>query len=274
MLSPIWERLYHREHIPRKGKMILDRFRLDGQVAMVTGATRGLGQAIAIALAEAGADVAGLGRSEPAGTGRTVEALGCRFLGMALDLETASVAGLDAAVGRVCDGLGRIDILINNAGTIRRAPALEYSERDWDDILQINLKSAFFLAQSAARRMAARGGGKIVNVVSLLSFQGGILVPAYAAAKHALAGITRALANELAAKNINVNAVAPGYMVTDNTVALRADPVRSRAILERIPAGRWGTPEDLVGAVLLLASPASDYMHGAIVPVDGGWLSR
>lgn len=254
--------------------MILDRFKLDGRVAMVTGATRGLGRAVAVALAEAGADVAGLGRSEPAETGRAIGALGRRFLGMALDLEAAPVAALDAAVGRVCDGLGRIDILINNAGTVRRAPALDYSERDWDDILQINLKSAFFLAQSAGRRMAAQGGGKIVNVASLLSFQGGILVPAYAAAKHALAGITRALANELAGKNVNVNAVAPGYMVTDNTAALRADPARSRAILERIPAGRWGVPEDLVGAVLLLASPASDYMNGAIVPVDGGWLSR
>jgi 2-dehydro-3-deoxy-D-gluconate 5-dehydrogenase len=170
--------------------------------------------------------------------------------------------------------LDGIDILVNNAGTIRRTPAIDFSEADWDDVLHINLKAAFFLSQAVARVMMSQGGGKIVNIASMLSFQGGIIVPSYTAAKSGLAGITRALANEWAKHNINVNAIAPGYMATDNTSALRADPVRSTSILERIPAGRWGRPDDLKGAVVFLASSASDYMNGAIVPVDGGWLAR
>ena len=170
--------------------------------------------------------------------------------------------------------MGHIDVLVNNAGIIRRAPALDFSETDWDDVLQINLKAAFFLSQAVARVMIAQGGGKIINVASMLSFQGGIIVPSYTASKSGVAGVTRALANEWAKHDINVNAIAPGYMATDNTAALRADPDRSTAILDRIPAGRWGTPDDLKGAVVFLASPAADYMHGAIVPVDGGWLAR
>jgi 2-deoxy-D-gluconate 3-dehydrogenase len=184
------------------------------------------------------------------------------------------VEDLKTVVARIVNELGRIDILVNNAGTIRRTPAINFSEADWDDVLQINLKAAFFLSQAVARVMMSQGGGKIINVASMLSFQGGITVPSYTAAKSGLAGITRALANEWAKHNINVNAIAPGYMATDNTAALRADPTRSTSILDRIPAGRWGTPEDLKGIVVFLASSASDYMNGAIIPVDGGWLAR
>jgi len=191
-----------------------------------------------------------------------------------MDLREATVEDLQAVVARIVKELGHIDILVNNAGTIRRTPAIDFSETDWDDVLQINLKAAFFLAQAVARVMLSQGSGKIINIASMLSFQGGINVPSYTAAKSALAGITRALANEWAKHNINVNAIAPGYMATDNTTALRADPVRSISILERIPAGRWGTPEDLKGAVVFLASSASDYLNGTIIPVDGGWLAR
>jgi 2-deoxy-D-gluconate 3-dehydrogenase len=186
----------------------------------------------------------------------------------------ASVDDLNQVVSRVVTEMGRLDILVNNAGIIRRAPALEFSEKDWDDVLQINLKATFFLSQAAAKVMVKQGSGRIINVASMLSFQGGIIVPSYTAAKSAVAGVTRALANEWAKHNINVNAIAPGYMATDNTAPLRADPVRSQAILDRIPAGRWGTPDDLKGIVVFLASAASDYMTGAIVPVDGGWLAR
>jgi 2-deoxy-D-gluconate 3-dehydrogenase len=191
-----------------------------------------------------------------------------------VDLRAASVEDLRAVVAKIVDEMGHIDILINNAGTIRRAPAIDFSETDWDDVLQINLKAAFFLAQAVGRVMIVQGGGKIINTASMLSFQGGIIVPSYTASKSGLAGLTRALANEWAKHNINVNAIAPGYMATDNTAALRADPNRSTSILDRIPAGRWGTPDDLKGAVVFLASSASDYMHGAIIPVDGGWLTR
>jgi 2-deoxy-D-gluconate 3-dehydrogenase len=191
-----------------------------------------------------------------------------------VDLREASVDDLNEIVANIVKGLGRIDILVNNAGTIRRAPAIDFSETDWDDVLQINLKAAFFLTQAVGRVMLEQGGGKIINIASMLSFQGGITVPSYTAAKSALAGVTRALANEWAGHNINVNAIAPGYMATDNTAPLRADPKRSTSILERIPAGRWGTPDDLKGVAVFLASSASDYMHGAIVPVDGGWLTR
>jgi 2-deoxy-D-gluconate 3-dehydrogenase len=254
--------------------MILDAFRLDGKTALVTGARQGLGQGLASALAEAGADIAALDIGGVAETGGAVNACRRRFLPIACDLRKASPADLQAAVERVVSELGRLDILINNAGIIRRAPALEFSETDWDDVMHINLKAMFFLCQAAARNMAAQGSGKIINIASMLSFQGGILVPSYTASKSGVAGITRALANEWASKGINVNAIAPGYMATDNTAALRADPRRSVSILERIPAGRWGSPEDLKGAAVFLASSASDYLHGAVIPVDGGWLTR
>jgi 2-deoxy-D-gluconate 3-dehydrogenase len=253
---------------------VLDSFRLDGKVALVTGAGRGLGQAMAIGLAEGGADVAGLDVISLEETQAQIEALGRRFLPVSCDLRRASVEELNHQLEQVVEELGGLDILVNNAGIIRRAPALEFSEAYWDDVIQINLKALFFLSQAAARWMVARGGGKIINVASMLSFQGGILVPSYTAAKSGVAGLTRALANEWAAKGINVNAIAPGYMATDNTAPLRADPGRSQSILSRIPIGRWGEPEDLKGAVVFLASEASSYLHGAIVPVDGGWLTR
>jgi 2-deoxy-D-gluconate 3-dehydrogenase len=254
--------------------MILDLFKLGGKVALVTGAAQGLGQGMALALAEAGADIAGLDRVGCEGTCEAVRALGRQYCESVVDLRAVSVDDLQAVVARIVKELGRIDILINNAGTIRRTPAIDFSETDWDDVLQINLKAAFFLSQAVGRVMISQGGGKIINTASMLSFQGGITVPSYTASKSGLAGLTRALANEWAKHNINVNAIAPGYMATDNTAALRADPTRSTSILERIPAGRWGTPDDLKGAVVFLASPASDYLNGAIIPVDGGWLAR
>jgi 2-deoxy-D-gluconate 3-dehydrogenase len=254
--------------------MILDSFKLDGKVALVTGAGQGLGQGMALALAEAGADIASLDRVGCEGTCEAVKALGRRYCESVVDLRTASVDDLKVVVDGIVKEMGRIDILVNNAGTIRRAPAVDFSETDWDDVLQINLKAAFFLSQAVGRVMIAQGGGKIINTASMLSFQGGIIVPSYTASKSGLAGITRALANEWAKHNINVNAIAPGYMATDNTAALRADPSRSTSILDRIPAGRWGTPDDLKGMVVFLASPASDYVNGAIIPVDGGWLAR
>jgi 2-deoxy-D-gluconate 3-dehydrogenase len=254
--------------------MILDNFRLNGRVALVTGARQGLGQAIAVALAEASADIAALDRSDVDETGHLIAGVGRRFMPIQSDLRVAAVADLNQIVERVAAEMGRLDILINNAGIIRRAPAIEFSETDWDDVMQINLRAVFFLSQAAAKIMVKQGSGKIINIASMLSFQGGIIVPSYTAAKSGVAGITRALANEWAKHNINVNAIAPGYMATDNTAALRADPTRSTSILDRIPAGRWGTPNDLKGIVVFLASSASDYMHGAIVPVDGGWLTR
>jgi 2-deoxy-D-gluconate 3-dehydrogenase len=254
--------------------MILHAFDLAGRVALVTGAAQGLGQAMALALAEAGADIAGLDRVGCQETCDAVQALGRRYLPFVCDLRQAGAAELNAVVAQVVAEMGALDILVNNAGIIRRRPALDFSEDDWDDVLRVNLRSVFFLSQAAARVMVPRRRGKIIQIASLLSFQGGILVPAYTAAKSGVAGLTRALANEWAGSGVNVNAIAPGYMATDNTAALRADPVRSKAILERIPAGRWGLPGDLQGAVVFLASPASDYIHGAILPVDGGWMSR
>jgi 2-deoxy-D-gluconate 3-dehydrogenase len=253
--------------------MIFDLFKLDGKVALVTGAGQGLGQGMSIALAEAGADIASLDRIGCEGTCESVKALGRRYFETKLDLREASVAELTAAVDRIVKEFGRLDILVNNAGAIRRTPAIDFSETDWDDVLKINLKAAFFLSQAVARVMMSQQGGKIINIASMLSFQGGINIPSYTAAKSGIAGITRALANEWAKHAINVNAIAPGYMATDNTAALRADPVRSKSILGRIPAGRWGTPDDLKGAVVFLASPAADYINGAILPVDGGWLA-
>jgi 2-dehydro-3-deoxy-D-gluconate 5-dehydrogenase len=252
---------------------VLDLFRLDGLVAIVTGASRGLGSAMAVALAEAGADVALVARGDMSAIEAAVRRAGRRALAVPADLSDRTAA--DAILGSVLSVFGHADVLVNNAGIIRRAPALEYSDDDWDDVIEVNLRSVFALSRGFARALAARqSGGRIINIASLLSFQGGIRVPAYAAAKSGLLGLTRALANELAPLGINVNAIAPGYMATENTAALRADPDRNRDILARIPAGRWGSPADLVGAIVFLASPASSYVHGSVLTVDGGWLAR
>ncbi|WP_404429905.1 2-dehydro-3-deoxy-D-gluconate 5-dehydrogenase KduD [Microbacterium lacus] len=254
--------------------MILDQFRLDGRAALVTGASRGLGQAMAIALAEAGADVVLVASTSSAETAEQIHRLGRRAHTISADLSTATVADLESIVAHAVKAHGRLDILVNNAGIIRRAPALTFSEQDWDDVIQINQKAAFFLAQAAARRMTTTDGGRIINIASLLSYQGGVTVPSYAASKSAIAGLTRAMANEWAVDGINVNAIVPGYFATDNTAPLREDPDRSEAILQRIPAGRWGSPGDLAGAVVFLASPAASYVHGHLLAVDGGWLAR
>jgi len=254
--------------------MILDTFRLDGRVALVTGSSRGLGQGAAIALAEAGADVALLDRGDASEPAARIEALGRRTHRVTLDFASASADDYAAAVAEIESALAPVDILVNNAGTIRRAPAAEHPTSDWDDVLAVNLDSVFHLSQTVGRGMIARGHGRIVNVASMLSFQGGILVPGYTASKHAVAGLTKALANEWAASGVTVNAIAPGYMATDNPAPLRADEDRSASILTRIPAGRWGTPGDLQGAFVFLASDAAAYVTGAIIPVDGGWLVR
>jgi 2-deoxy-D-gluconate 3-dehydrogenase len=253
--------------------MILDSFKLDGKIAIVTGTSRGLGQAIAVGLAEAGADVALVHRSAGTETEDRIKALGRRAITINADLADRGAAA--SIVAETVAKLGGIDILVNNAGIIRRAPLTEFTEKDWDDVMDVNLRSLFFLSQAAAKVMISQGrGGKIVNVASMLSFQGGILVPSYTASKSAVLGLTRLLANELAGKGINVNAIAPGYMETENTRPLREDPVRNKAILDRIPAGRWGAPEDLQGAAVFLASAAAQYLHGYTIAVDGGWLAR
>jgi 2-deoxy-D-gluconate 3-dehydrogenase len=254
--------------------MILDSFSLEGKVALVTGSGRGLGQGAAVALAEAGADLALLDRVRSEETAGKIQALGRRTHLIEADLVAATPEELDGVIQSVTDALGHIDILVNNAGIIRRAPLLEHPASDWNDVLAINLDAVFFLSQAAAKRFVAQGSGKIINIASMLAFQGGILVPGYAASKHAVAGITKAFANELASHGVNVNAIAPGYMATDNTAQIRADEARERSILDRIPAGRWGTLTDLQGPFVFLASPASDYLNGAIIPVDGGWLVR
>ena len=254
--------------------MILDQFRLDGHVALVTGASRGLGQGIALGLAEAGADIAGVSRGETEETAAMVRNLGRRYYHQTCDLSQATVAELSNLVTRTVEALGRINILVNAAGINLRCPSLEYTEEDWDRVIQVDLKSVMFLSQAAARYMVKQGGGKIINLASALSFQGGYIIPAYTAAKHGVLGLTKALANEFAALHINVNAIAPGYMATDMTAALIADPTREPAITQRIPAGYWGKPEDLQGAAVFLASDASHYCHGSVVVVDGGWLSR
>jgi 2-dehydro-3-deoxy-D-gluconate 5-dehydrogenase len=251
---------------------VADPFSLAGRIAVVTGANSGLGQAIAVALAAAGADIAAVGRSPADETAARVRAEGRRFLSIEADL--SSTAACTEIVEKVSAGLGGIDILVNNAGAIRRREALEFSEADWDAVMDVNLKTVFFLSQAAARHMIPRGGGKIINIASMLSFQGGVRVASYTASKSGLAGITRLLANEWAGKGINVNAIAPGYIATRNTEPLRRDEARNREILGRIPAGRWGVPEDLGGIAVFLACRASDYVHGAIIPVDGGWLAR
>jgi 2-deoxy-D-gluconate 3-dehydrogenase len=248
-------------------------FRLDGRAAIVTGATRGLGAAMAVALAEAGADVVLVAREEATATAGAVRAAGRRAVVVAADVAAPETAARVLAATNAA--FGHADILVNNAGIIRRAPVLEFSEADWSDVLRTNLDGAFRLSQRVASAAVAQNRpAKIINIASMLSFQGGVRVASYTAAKSALAGLTRAMANELAAARINVNAIAPGYMATDNTAALRADEARNRSILERIPAGRWGAPADLAGAVVFLASAASDYVHGVTLPVDGGWLAR
>ena len=252
-------------------------FNLDGRVAVVTGANTGIGQGIAVALASAGADVALVGRSAAGETADRIRAIGRRTTLITADLATA--APVRAIVDETVRTMGGLDILVNNAGIIRRADALDFTEDDWDAVMNTNLKTAFFLCQAAGRVMVERfqrdgRRGKIINVASMLSFQGGVRVPSYTASKSGLAGVTRLLANEWAGRGINVNALAPGYIATNNTAALQADPTRNRQILERIPAGRWGTPEDLSGAAVFLASAASDYVHGHVLAVDGGWLAR
>ena len=254
--------------------MILKEFQLDGKNALVTGSHKGLGAAIAVALAQAGANVACHGRDP--NPGKACEEI--RTLGRKTAYFTGDVADAKVCVElieKTVGELGSVDILINNAGTIRRAPAAEYSAEDWDEVIAVNLTAVFRLSQLAGRQMLLQGRpGKIVNIASVLSFQGGILVPAYAAAKGGVAQLTRAFSNEWAAKGINVNAIAPGYMATDNTTALRNDPARSRQILDRIPAGRWGEPREIAGAAVFLSSAASDYVHGHVLVMDGGWLAR
>ncbi|HYC93518.1 MAG TPA: 2-dehydro-3-deoxy-D-gluconate 5-dehydrogenase KduD [Thermoanaerobaculia bacterium] len=248
---------------------ILDLFRLDGQTAIVTGASRGLGAAMAVALAEAGADLVLAARGSLSETVAAVEAAGRRAVTVECDLADR------ACTSRIMEAAPDASILVNNAGIIRRADLLQYSDEDWDTVIEVNLRSVFALSRAFAKSVVDRKGtGRIINIASMLSYQGGIRVVAYTAAKSGILGLTRAMANELAPFGINVNAIAPGYMVTDNTAALRKDEQRNRDILARIPAGRWGTPPDLAGAVVFLASRASDYVHATTVPVDGGWLSR
>lgn len=253
--------------------MILDKFKLTGKTALVTGASKGLGFAMALALAEAGANIANACIGDGEDLKKAVEKLGRKYFYIKADLSNPSIA--TDVVEKVSKSLGAIDILVNNAGIIRRAPITEFTEKDWDDVMNVNIKAVFLMSQAVAKKMIERkSGGKIINIASLLSFQGGIRVPSYTAAKSAVMGLTRLLANELACHNINVNAIAPGYMATDNTAALRQDEKRCAGILERIPAGRWGEPEDLMGTVVFLASEAAAYVNGYTVAVDGGWLAR
>jgi 2-deoxy-D-gluconate 3-dehydrogenase len=247
-------------------------FDLTGRVAMITGANAGIGRAVAIALAGAGADVVAVGRSSCEDTVRDVEALGRGAIFLKADLSTT--AGGKGLVEAAVAELGQLDILVNNAGIIRRADAVDFTEADWDDVMDTNLKSLFFLSQAAGRHMLERGRGSIINIASLLSFQGGIRVASYTASKSGVAGLTKLLANEWSARGVNVNGIAPGYIRTSNTAPLQADADRNRAILERIPAGRWGEAEDIGGAAVFLASDAAKYVHGVVLPVDGGWLAR
>ena len=254
-----------------KGKK-MKMFDLTGKVALVTGANTGIGQGIARALAEAGADIAAAGRSPADETVGKVRGLGHRAENFAADL--SSVGAVQPLVDAVLAEFGRIDILVNNAGIIRRADAVDFTEADWDAVMDTNLKTLFFLCQGVGRHMIARGSGKIINIASMLTFQGGIRVPSYTASKSGVGGLTKLLANEWAAKGVQVNAIAPGYIATNNTAALQGDATRNRQIMERIPAGRWGDPSDIGGAAVFLASPASDYVQGHILAVDGGWLAR
>ena len=254
-------------------KTIENLFNLNGKVAIVTGTSRGLGKAMAIALAKAGANIVGVGVSDMSETKEEIQKIGRQFLEIKADL--TNTKSVDKIVSETVKKFGGIDILVNNSGTIRREDAINYKEKDWDDILNLNLKTLFFLSQKVAKQFIKQEtGGKILNIASMLSFQGGIRVPAYTASKSGVMGLTKALANEWAKYNINVNAIAPGYMATDNTKQIREDEKRSQEILDRIPSGRWGTPEDLAGAVVFLASKASDYVNGHTLAVDGGWLAR
>ena len=254
-------------------KTIENLFNLNGKVAIVTGTSRGLGKVMAIALAKAGANIVGVGVSDMSETKEEIQKIGRQFLEIKADL--TNTKPVDKIVSETVKKIGGIDILVNNSGTIRREDAINYKEKDWDDILNLNLKTLFFLSQKVAKQfMKQETGGKIINIASMLSFQGGIRVPAYTASKSGVMGLTKALANEWAKYNINVNAIAPGYMATDNTKQIREDEKRSQEILDRIPSGRWGTPEDLAGAVVFLASKASDYVNGHTLAVDGGWLAR
>lgn len=253
--------------------MILDSFDLQGKVAVVTGCDTGLGQGMALCLAQAGCDVVGVNIVEPTETIEKMAGTGRRFIDIRANL--MKLDDIPGIVERAVAELGRIDILVNNAGIIRREDAINFSEQDWDDVMNINVKSVFFMSQAVAKQFIAQGeGGKIINIASMLSFQGGIRVPSYTASKSGVMGVTRLMANEWASHGINVNAIAPGYMATNNTAALRADKERNQAILDRIPADRWGTPEDLGGPCVFLASKASDYINGYTIAVDGGWLAR
>ncbi|MFM0367450.1 2-dehydro-3-deoxy-D-gluconate 5-dehydrogenase KduD [Paraburkholderia sediminicola] len=248
-------------------------FDLTGKVAIVTGSNTGLGAGMAVALAMAGCDIVGVSRADAGDTPAQVEATGRRFADVRADL--ASIVPVDDIVRAAVEAFGRVDVLVNNAGIIRREDALDFSEDDWDAVMDVNLKSVFFLSQAVARQFVKQeSGGKIINVASMLSFQGGIRVASYTASKSGVLGLTRLLANEWAAQRINVNAIAPGYMATANTAALRGNTQRNDEIVGRIPAGRWGTPADLAGPVVFLASSASDYVHGHTLAVDGGWLAR
>jgi len=252
---------------------VLDRFRLTNKVAIVTGASRGLGSGMAIALAEAGADVALVARGDTSQLAKDIAALGRKTT--TINVDVAAPGASEKIIADTVSALGGADILVNNAGIIRRASFLEFSEQDWREVMDVNLDAAFRLTQHFARRIVEnKARGKVIHIASMLSFQGGVRVSSYTASKSALNGLTKLMANELASQGINVNAIAPGYMATDNTALLRADAARNQAILDRIPAARWGTPEDLAGAVVFLASPASDYMHGFTLAVDGGWLAR
>ena len=251
----------------------MSMFELTGKVAMVTGCNTGLGQGMALGLAQAGADIVGVGYEPAPETQAAIEALGRKFHYITANLMQQDL--LEAIVAEAVEVMGAIDILVNNAGIIRRQDILEFSNKDWDDVININQKTVFFLSQAVAKQFVKQGkGGKIINIASMLSFQGGVRVPSYTASKSAVMGLTRALATELAHHGINVNAIAPGYMATDNTAALRADEARNNEILERIPANRWGSPSDLAGPAVFLASAASDYVNGYTLAVDGGWLAR
>jgi len=249
-----------------------NRFSLAGKTAIVTGGSTGLGAGMAVGLAEAGADIVLVDRTGCTETAKQVQAAGRKVINIVADLST--IAPIEKIMQKTLDVFGKVDILINNAGIIRRSPAIDFSEKDWDEVMAINTKTVFFFCQAAGRDMMKRKYGKIINVSSLLAFQGGIFVPSYAASKGAVAQVTKALANEWAQHGITINAIAPGYMATNNTKPLREDPARAKSILDRIPAGRWGLPEDLKGVAVFLASPASDYVNGHVLIVDGGWMAR
>jgi 2-dehydro-3-deoxy-D-gluconate 5-dehydrogenase len=253
-------------------QMSSNLFDLTGRVALVTGGSTGLGQGMALGLADAGADVALVDYVESTETVELIEKIGRKVISIKADL--MKMESIPLVVEKTLEKFGKIDILVNNAGIIRRTPAIDFSEKDWDDVMTLNSKTVFFLSQAVAKDMMKRGYGKIINIASLLAFQGGIIVPSYSASKGAVAQITKALANEWASKGLTINAIAPGYMATNNTQAIRADEVREKSIKDRIPAGRWGLPADLQGVAVFLASHASDYVNGHVLVVDGGWLAR